>query len=58
MVTAVLANANLGGSSQDAFNALCKIAETAEVTIAELNKIDLRCLPSRDAIAWTANDLT
>lgn len=58
MVTAVLVNANLGGSAHDAFNVLRRIAETTEVTIVELNKIDLRCQSSRDAIAWTANDLT
>jgi hypothetical protein len=37
MVTAVLANTNLGGSAQDAFNVLRRIAETVEVVIAELN---------------------
>ena len=57
MVTAVLANTNLGGSAQDAFNVLRRIAETVEVVIAELNKIDLRCQSNRAAIAWTANDL-
>ena len=58
MVTAVLVNTNLGGSAQDAFNVLRRIAETVEVVIAELNKIDLRCQSNRAAIAWTANDLT